>query len=122
MVASSFLCPFVIVEVVSQHNESNWYHMLLQSIVLAHAGQYLVKAGATFFVIAIYLHRNLIAERYIVTQTGPGTQVCHSVCFFSFASYTEVRYVEIMVGAKGICPGQKNSVARGNCARKYKKS
>ena len=92
MVTSSFLCPFVISEVVSQRDGSNQSHMLLQSIVLAHAGQYLVTAGTTFFTVAIYLCGNLTAERYIVSQTGSDAQACHSVChlFFCFLHRCQV--------------------------------
>ena len=70
MVAStSFLCPFIISEVVSNEKETDRHRMLLQAIATARAGQYLMKAGEQFFVVAIYLPANLIAERYIVAQT-----------------------------------------------------
>jgi len=45
--------------------------MLLQAIAVARAGQYLIQAGSQFFVVAIYLRANLIAERYIIAHIAP---------------------------------------------------
>ncbi|OAX31265.1 hypothetical protein K503DRAFT_787947 [Rhizopogon vinicolor AM-OR11-026] len=63
-----FLCPLLISEVVSQGNEQDRYRILLQATAVARAGQYLIQAGSQFFVVAIYLRANLIAERYIVAH------------------------------------------------------
>ena len=65
----SFLCPFIISEVISNEQETDRHRMLLQAIATAQAGQYLMKTGERFFVVAIYLTANLTAERYIVAQT-----------------------------------------------------
>ena len=43
--------------------------MLVEAIAIARAGQYLMKAGKRFFVVAIYLRKNLTAERFIVAQS-----------------------------------------------------
>jgi hypothetical protein len=66
--STSSLCPLLISEVVSQKNESDRFRMLIQAIAVARAGQYLMKAGEEFFVVAIYLRANLIAERFVVAQ------------------------------------------------------
>ncbi|OJA12194.1 hypothetical protein AZE42_03936 [Rhizopogon vesiculosus] len=73
----SFLCPLLISEVVSQNDEADRYRMLLQAIAVARAGQYLIRQGAQiqFFVVAIYLKANLIAERYIIANIGGTREV-----------------------------------------------
>jgi hypothetical protein len=43
--------------------------MLLEAIAVARAGQYLARQGQ-FFVVAVYLRANLIAERYVVANIG----------------------------------------------------
>ncbi|KAH7904687.1 kinase-like domain-containing protein [Hygrophoropsis aurantiaca] len=65
------LCPIVISEIVSQNSEQDKCRMLVEAIVAARAGQYLLKAQSDkqFFIVAIYLRESLIAERYIVAQT-----------------------------------------------------
>jgi hypothetical protein len=79
MVSSkSSLCPFIVSEVVSQENESDRWCMLVQAIAIARAGQYLMKTGKRFFVVAIYLRKNLTAERFIVAQSQ-GEKVRHCV-------------------------------------------
>lgn len=76
MVSSiSFLCPFMICEVLSQKSESDRFSMLIQGIALARVGQCFMSSGEKFFVVAIYLRGNLIAERYIITQPGADRKV-----------------------------------------------
>ncbi|KAG1789319.1 kinase-like domain-containing protein [Suillus plorans] len=73
--STSFLCPFMICEVVSQRSESDRFRMLVQGIALARVGQCFMPSGEKFFVVAIYLRANLTAERYIVTQPGADRKV-----------------------------------------------
>jgi hypothetical protein len=65
MVSSrTFLSPFLIFEVVSDDDESYPLRMLLEVIAVAQAGQYLTSLTrqGQFFVVAVYLRANLIAE------------------------------------------------------------
>ncbi|KAG1794435.1 uncharacterized protein HD556DRAFT_1370351 [Suillus plorans] len=73
--STSFLCPFMICQVVSQRSESDRFRMLVQGIALARVGQCFMPSGEKFFVVAIYLRENLTAERYIVTQPGADRKV-----------------------------------------------
>ncbi|KAG1784539.1 uncharacterized protein HD556DRAFT_1427453 [Suillus plorans] len=73
--STSFLCPFMICEVVSQKNESDRLRMLIQGIALARVGQCFMPDGEKFFLVAIYLRANLTAERYIITQPGADRRV-----------------------------------------------
>ncbi|KAG2120338.1 hypothetical protein BD769DRAFT_1749219 [Suillus cothurnatus] len=73
--STSFLCPFMICEVVSQKNESDRFRMLIQGIALARVGQCFMPGGEKFFVVVIYLRENLTAERYIVAQPGADRRV-----------------------------------------------
>jgi hypothetical protein len=60
MVSSpTFLCPFLIFEMVSDDDESYPLRMLLGAIAVAQAGQYLTRQGQ-FFVVAVDLRANLI--------------------------------------------------------------
>jgi len=84
MVSSrSFLCPFLISEVVSDGDESDRFRMLLEAIAVARAGQYLTRQGQ-FFVVAVYLRANLIAERYVVANIGSRAVFFCSSSPFSF--------------------------------------
>jgi hypothetical protein len=88
MVSSrSFLCSFLISEVVSDGDESDRFHMLLEAIVVAQAGQYLTRQGQ-FCVVAVYRRANLIAERHVVANIG-SRAVCCSVCRLLFPSSQE---------------------------------
>jgi hypothetical protein len=88
MVSSrSFLCSFLISEVVSDDDESDRFHMLLEAIVVAQAGQHLTRQGQ-FFVVAVDLQANLIAERHVVANIG-SRAVCCSVCRLLFPSSQE---------------------------------
>jgi len=51
--------------------------MLVQAIAIARAGQYLMTAGEQFFVVGIYIRENMIAERFVVANTGPDREVRH---------------------------------------------
>jgi hypothetical protein len=54
MVSSrTFLCPFLIFEVVSDDGESYPLCMLLEAFAVAQAGQYVTRQGQ-FFVVAVY--------------------------------------------------------------------
>jgi hypothetical protein len=91
----SFLCPLLISAVVSQNDEADRYRMLLQAIAVARAGQYLIRQGAQiqFFVVAIYLKANLIAERYIIANIGGTREVCQLFIvsfFFSWKSQVSI--------------------------------
>jgi len=69
--------------------------MLIQCTTVARVGQYLVEEGATFFAVAVYLRRNLTAERY-VAQAELDVRVCHSVCclFFYFSRRGQVNVAQ----------------------------
>lgn len=95
MVSSrSFLCPFLISEVVSQKDEQDRCRMLVQAIAAARAGRYLIREGAEiqFFVVAIYLRANLTVERYVVANIGQGMQVCRSCRGFIFFPHGKIRF------------------------------
>jgi len=77
VLSRSFLCPFLISEVVSDDDESGRFRMLLEAIVVSRAGQYLTRQGQ-FFVVAVYFREDLTAERYVVANIGP-RRVCCSV-------------------------------------------
>ncbi|KAI6012997.1 kinase-like domain-containing protein [Pisolithus marmoratus] len=66
------LIPFFVSEVISMKSEDDRFRMLLQAIAAARAGKILLKKTAErkFFVVAVYLNKNMIASRYIVMQTG----------------------------------------------------
>ena len=60
--------PVIISNVVSQKDESDEARMLLQAVALSRAGNYLMKSTSdkTFFMVVIYLSKNLQVHRYIV--------------------------------------------------------
>ncbi|KAG2336916.1 hypothetical protein BDR05DRAFT_79476 [Suillus weaverae] len=89
VLSTSFLCPFMICEVVSQKNESDRFRMLVQGIALARVGQHFMPGGEKFFVVAIYLRANLTAERYIVTQPGADRKVFISQKDFDLTTANE---------------------------------
>ncbi|KAI6002621.1 hypothetical protein F5J12DRAFT_840168 [Pisolithus orientalis] len=66
------LNPFFVSEVISLKQEDDRFRMLLQAIAAARAGKILLKETAKrkFFVVAVYLNKDLVASRYIVMQTG----------------------------------------------------
>jgi len=69
----------MIGEVVSDKGESDRYLMLLQAIAAARVGNYLMASSTLPFVLmAIYVTKKLVVERYLVCQTGPGKKVCGS--------------------------------------------
>ncbi|KAI5987634.1 hypothetical protein EDD15DRAFT_1473424 [Pisolithus albus] len=73
MVSSAgHLIPFFVSEVISKKNQEDRYRMLLQAIAVARAGKKLLKETSKrpFFVVAVYLDMEMVASRYIVTQTG----------------------------------------------------
>ena len=83
MVSSrSFLRQFLISEAILDGDESDRFHMLLEAIAVARAGQYLTRQGQ-FFVMAVYLRENLIAEKDVVANIGPRV-VCCSVRLLLF--------------------------------------
>lgn len=67
----SVALTLVIGEVISFRNEKDRYRMLLQAIALARLVSELRISGSTeqLFIVAIYLTRNLTAERYIVMKS-----------------------------------------------------
>ncbi|KAF8888841.1 kinase-like domain-containing protein [Infundibulicybe gibba] len=68
MVQSTSFMPLITSEVVSDGAEIDRARMQIQAIALVRAGQLLIDDGAEFFVVAIYLTKSLIAERFIVVQ------------------------------------------------------
>ena len=51
--------------------------MLLQALVAAHVGRYLVESDKTpFILMALYLKKDLTIEQYLVSQTGENLSVC----------------------------------------------
>ena len=77
LVSKTYLCHFIIGEVVSQKDESDRYRMLLQALVAAHVGRFLVKSDKTpFILMALYLKKDLTVEQYLVSQTGENLLVC----------------------------------------------
>ncbi|GBE81004.1 hypothetical protein SCP_0307270 [Sparassis crispa] len=70
VVLREFQCPVILSEVVSQKDENDRYRMLVEAIVAARVGKYLLKPTSRkqFFVIAIYLTAFLEVERYIVSE------------------------------------------------------
>ncbi|KIK75411.1 hypothetical protein PAXRUDRAFT_492516 [Paxillus rubicundulus Ve08.2h10] len=73
----SFLCPFVLCEVISDPTEADRWCMLVEAIAAVRAGYHITKSGSVnrFFIVAIYIRANLTAERYIVMQTTSDGQV-----------------------------------------------
>ena len=63
--------PLVIGEVVSCPNEKDRFRMLLQAIALARLVSELRKSESTeqLFIVAIYMTKELTAERYIVMKS-----------------------------------------------------
>jgi hypothetical protein len=63
--------PLVIGEVVSFYDEKDRFRMLLQAIALARLIFELRKSGSTeqLFIVAIYLTKDLTAERYILMKS-----------------------------------------------------
>ena len=78
LVSAAHLCHFIVGEVISQKNESDRYRMLLQAIVAARVGRYLMQSDKTpFILMALYLRKDLTVERYLVSQAGDdGLLVC----------------------------------------------
>ena len=73
VILKDFLSPLMLCEVISERDEADRWHMLLQAIAAAHVGHHLQKSHTQqmpFFVVAIYLHVNLTAEHYIIMQTA----------------------------------------------------
>jgi hypothetical protein len=80
MISKHHRCPYMIAEVISKTDMSDRYRMLLQAIAAARVGRYLMKSGARPFVLmAIYLTKDLVAERYLVCQAGEYKKVCRFV-------------------------------------------
>ncbi|KAL6305209.1 hypothetical protein BKA93DRAFT_780468, partial [Sparassis latifolia] len=77
VISRTHLCPFVISDVISQKHEQDRHRMLLEAIVAARTGSYLLKdrSQSRFFVVAVYLAASLCASRYIVTEADSGRQV-----------------------------------------------
>ena len=77
LVSKTYLCHFIIGEVISQKDESDRYRMLLQALVAARVGRYLMKSDKTpFILMALYLKKDLTVERYLLSQTGENLSVC----------------------------------------------
>jgi hypothetical protein len=68
--------PLVIGEVVSFRDEKDRFRMLLQAIALARLVSELRKPGSTeqLFIVAVYLTKELTAERYIVMKCRAGSE------------------------------------------------
>ncbi|KAI5981470.1 kinase-like domain-containing protein [Pisolithus marmoratus] len=66
------LIPFFVSEVISMKSEDDRFQMLLQAIAAMWVGKILLKKMAEhkFFVVAVYLNKNMVASQYIVMQTG----------------------------------------------------
>ena len=63
LVSKTYLCHFIIGEVVSQKDESDRYRMLLQALMVARVGRFLVKSDKTpFILMALYLKKDLTVE------------------------------------------------------------
>ena len=62
-------CPLIMVEVCSNHSESDRFRMLLQCGLLVRAINSLKRTESVSFVaVAIYITKHLAAERYLVYQ------------------------------------------------------
>jgi len=81
----TFLCLFLVFEVVSDDDESCTLRMLLEAIAVAQTGQYLTRQGQ-FFVVADDLQANSIAKRYIVTNSESKIVYCSVDRLFFFSS------------------------------------
>ena len=69
LISATHLCHFIIGEVVSLKDETDRYRMLLQAIVAARVGRYLMTdSKQPFIVMALYLKGNLTVERYLVSH------------------------------------------------------
>jgi hypothetical protein len=86
VVSPLFQCPLLISEVASQEDGSDRWRMLLEAIAVARAGQFLMKKNEKNFVIAIYLTAEMIAQRFVVAQTGEDSKVCRMLTTSSFHS------------------------------------
>ncbi|KAL6298582.1 hypothetical protein BKA93DRAFT_47137 [Sparassis latifolia] len=77
VISRTHFCPFVISDVMSQKHEQDRHRMLLEAIVAARTGSYLLKdrSQSRFFIVAVYLAASLCASRYIVTKADSGRQV-----------------------------------------------
>lgn len=70
------IVQLIIAEIVSENNESDRYRMLCQAIVATRVAKYLLKESSdTFVLMAIYVTRNFVAERYLVSQTNSSMEV-----------------------------------------------
>ncbi|KAI6014664.1 hypothetical protein EDC04DRAFT_655849 [Pisolithus marmoratus] len=73
--SANHLIPFFVSNAISMTNEGDRFRMLLQAIAAARAGNILLKKTSkrNFFVVAVYLDKNMVASRYIIIQTGEGS-------------------------------------------------
>ena len=89
VMSKAFLCPFIIVEIVSQPQDR--YRMLVEGVAAVRAGQYLSNSDThRFFMVAIYLTADLHAEWYILTEGGSGSsnkQVHHMIALHCSPSH-----------------------------------
>ncbi|KAF8137043.1 hypothetical protein EV363DRAFT_1293425 [Boletus edulis] len=75
IVATSQFNILFFCEVISDKAEHDCSQMLAQSIVIAWAGSFLLwtTSAKNFFMVAIYVHFNIVATCYIVMETGVGS-------------------------------------------------
>jgi hypothetical protein len=96
VISPLFQCPLLISEVASQEDESDRWRMLLEAILVAQAGQFLMKNNERYFVVAIYLTARVIAERFVVAQTGEYSEVdrkvYHVLTTSSFCSWKNLSF------------------------------
>lgn len=70
----NLLVQLIIAEVVSEHDESDRYRMLFQVIVAACVAKYFPKSSSgTFVLMAIYITKRFIEQRYMVPQADSST-------------------------------------------------
>jgi VIT1/CCC1 family predicted Fe2+/Mn2+ transporter len=74
--SGNFALPLIIGEIISHSNEMDRYRMLLQAVALARLISAL-RSDSTehLFIVAIYLTKDLAAERYIVMKSRSSDEV-----------------------------------------------
>jgi hypothetical protein len=84
IISSKFGCPFLLCEVDSNQRKKDKHRMLAVATSAAQVGQYLLNGTTDIFVLtAIFVSKDFIVERYLVSQTNVDDSKVRVTMFYS---------------------------------------
>ena len=84
IISSKLGCPFLLCEVDSNKNKKDKHRMLAVATSAARVGQYLLEGTTDLFVLmAIFVTKDFIVERYLVSQTKVDDTEVRLTMFYS---------------------------------------